>query len=190
MKKHILAACSALALAGVTAAAQTPSPSQPTTSPSAQPAGGTITVEGCLKPATGSASTGAGAATGTTGTPGATGTSGAAAQYMLTDAETKGSGTAAATGTTGGTSAARGAVNEDEYLLRADSASVNLAQHVNHQVEIVGRLAPGAMGGAASPTTGTPGTPGAPTGTRSGSASGHPTLTVTSVKMIAANCKM
>jgi hypothetical protein len=178
MTRHLLGACGALAIAGVTLAAQTPSPSQPPpTSP--QPtasAAGTITVEGCLKPAGASAQTGT---TGTTGTAGA----GAAAQFLLTDAMKKPGGTSGATGTTGTTPpAGASAKDEDEYVLRADSASVNLAQHLNHQVEITGRVAPAAAG---APATGTTGAAGAP---RSG-AGDAPTLTVTAVKMIAATCK-
>jgi hypothetical protein len=177
MTRHFFAACGAVAIASVTLAAQTPSPSQPPpTSP--QPtasAAGSITVEGCLKPATG-------AATGTTGTTGAAGAAGA--QFLLTDAMKKPSGTSGATGTSGTTppaaGARAGAGDDDEYLLRADSASVNLAPHVNHQVEITGRVAPAAS--ASAPATGAAGAP------RSAAAD-PPTLTVTAVKMIAAQCK-
>jgi hypothetical protein len=73
---------------------------------------------------------------------------------------------------------------DDEYLLRAEGASVNLAQHVNHQVELTGRVSPAATSGAAT----TPPATGAAGATRPAS-SDRPTLTVTSIKMIAAECK-
>jgi hypothetical protein len=95
---------------------------------------------------------------------------------MLTDAQMK-SGAGSPTGTTG-TTPSPSRATEDEYTLRAESASVNLAQHVNHQVELTGRVSPAASGGAAPPAAGTP----APSAAR-------PTLTVTSIKMIAAECK-
>ena len=174
MGRHIIAACGALAIAGVTLAAQTPSPSQPPSpAPSAAQAG-TVTIQGCLKPASGSASTGAAGATGTTGT------TGAAAQFLLTDADIK---SGSATGAAGTTGAPRTGAMDDEFVLRPDSASVNLSQHLNHQVEVVGRMAPsGATTGAPTGTTGTTGTAGA-------GAAAKPTLTVTSIKMLAAECK-
>jgi hypothetical protein len=98
-------------------------------------------------------------------------------------------------------------MNDDEYMLRAESSSVNLAQHVNHQVEVTGRV--GSSSGSTSGTTGTgttgtgttgtgttgtgtTGTGTTGTGTTSSSrssSSDHPTLTVTSIKMISAECK-
>ena len=185
MRRHIFAACGALAIASVTMAAQTPSPSQPPPSPQPSAAAGAITVQGCLKPASGSASTGtAGAPTTGAPTTGATGTSGAGAQFILTDAETKsGAGSpTGATGTTGTPSPSRSAAMDDESSLRAESASVNLAQHVNHQVELTGRVSPAAGGASTPPAAGTAGA------TRPAS-SDRPTFTVTSLKMIAAECK-
>jgi hypothetical protein len=89
--------------------------------------------------------------------------------------------------------------DDDEYMLKAESASVNLSQHVNHQVEIVGRVSSSSMGSTSGATTGTTGTTGTGTTgtgtTATGSTSGasrsgdKPTLTVTSIKMISANCK-
>jgi hypothetical protein len=176
MGRHIIAACGALAIAGVTLAAQTPSPSQPPSPAPSAAAAGTVTIQGCLKPASGSASTGA---TGTTGTTGAAG-AGAAAQFLLTDADIK---SGSATGAAGTTGAPRTGAMDDEFVLRPESASVNLSQHLNHQVEVVGRMAPsGATTGAPTGTTGTTGTTGA-------GAAAKPTLTVTSIKMLAAECK-
>ena len=171
MGRHIIAACGALAIAGVTLAAQTPSPSQPPSPAPSAAAAGTVTIQGCLKPASGSASTGA---------AGATGTTGAAPQFLLTDADIKSGSASGAAGTTG---APRTGAMDDEFVLRPDSATVNLSQHLNHQVEVVGRMAPsGATTGAPTGTTGTTGTAGA-------GAAAKPTLTVTSIKMLAAECK-
>ncbi|HVG85861.1 MAG TPA: hypothetical protein VM820_15145 [Vicinamibacterales bacterium] len=171
MGRHIIAACGALAIAGVTLAAQTPSPSQPPSpAPSAAQAG-TVTIQGCLKPASGSASTGA---TGTTGT------TGAAPQFLLTDADIKSGSASGAAGTTG---APRTGAMDDEFVLRPDSATVNLSQHLNHQVEVVGRMA--SSGGTTGAPTGTTGT----TGAAGAGAAAKPTLTVTSIKMLAAECK-
>ena len=171
MGRHIIAACGALAIAGVTLAAQTPSPSQPPSPAPSAAAAGTVTIQGCLKPASGSASTGAAGATG------ATGTTGAAPQFLLTDADIKSGSASGAAGTTG---APRTGAMDDEFVLRPDSATVNLSQHLNHQVEVVGRMAPsGATTGAPTGTTGTAGA----------GAAAKPTLTVTSIKMLAAECK-
>ena len=209
MKRNIFAACGALVIAGFTlSASQTPAPTQPPpgTPPSTPTAaGGTVTVTGCLKPWTGAASSSA-ASTATAGT----------AQYVLTDIDHKSSGmssgstapgsTPSATGTaatgTPGAMAQRGEGGMDhEYLVRADSASVNLSQHVNHKVELTGRVtkADASRTGAAS-TPATPGTPGTPsTGTPSTGtpATGRPqdstkpdkpTLSVSALKMVSATC--
>lgn len=245
MERHFFAACGALAIAGVTLSAQSPTPSTSGSQPSMSQ-GGTITVQGCLKPAagagSGTATTGTSGTAGTTGATGSAGMAGAgSAPYMLTDAEVRsgaGSGMTGGTGTTGtgttgtgttgtgttgtgttgagttgagttgaGAAATRGMNDQDEFMLRAEGASVNLAQHVNHQVEIVGRMSGGGSSmsgtgstGAGTTGTGTTGTTGTgTTGTGAGSTasagaaganrSAAQTLTVTSIKMIAANCK-
>lgn len=101
---------------------------------------------------------------------------------------------------------------EDEYRLEA-AASVNLAQHVNHQVEVTGTVAkvagarstmPGRSTPSGSSTPGSTSTPGASSapgasGSSSGSAgmnqqkstttSDVPTLRVTSLRMISSTCQ-
>ena len=176
MARHIFAACGALAIAGVALSAQSTTPSPSSTAAQPQSAAGTVTIQGCLKP---SASAPMGSTPSGT-TPGATGTSGAGAtQFLLTDAK-MGSGSSSAPSGATGTAGAAGA-KDDEYVLRAESASVNLAAHLNHQIEITGRLA-----SSGSTATGT--TPGA-TGATGTSSTSRQTVTVTAVKMIAAECK-
>ena len=136
---------------------------------------------------------------GSSGTSGATGTG---------TTGTTGTGTTG-TGTTSSSSRMSG--DEDEYLLRAESSSVNLSQHVNHQVEVTGRVTTSGSGSTTSGTsgtgttgtgttgtgttgTGTTGTGTTGTGTTGSTASrsssgDKPTLSVTSIKMIASECK-
>jgi hypothetical protein len=177
MARHIFAACGALAIAGVVLSAQSTTPSPSSTAAQPQAAAGTVTIQGCLKP---NASAPMGSTPSGT-TPGATGTSGAGAatQFLLTDAKMSSGSSSAPSGATGTAGAA--AAKDDEYVLRAESASVNLAPHLNHQIEITGRLA-----SSGSTATGT--TPGA-TGATGTSSTSRQTVTVTAVKMIAAECK-
>lgn len=217
MTRHFYTAAGVVALSGIAFGAQTTSPTQP---PSTTMAGASqqVTVTGCVQSWTQTGST-------TPGTP-----SQSASQSMndirfkLTDAETKDAtmsrggstmpGTTGATGAPGSTGtsgttggAARmgdGAMDHDEYLLRAEGASVNLSQHLNHKVEVTGRVAAsmshagttgtsGSSGSTGSTGTGTTGT--TPRTGESGastmrSAAGNaPVLTVSSIKMIAATCK-
>jgi hypothetical protein len=92
------------------------------------------------------------------------------------------------------TSQAAGAL--DEYTLSADS-SVNLSQHVNRKVEIIGTIAndsatsssttsPGAAPGSTPQDTTNPG---GAMSSRSASSIGTPTLKVTSVRPIASSCQ-
>ncbi len=237
MNSNIFAACGALAIAGITlSASQTPSTSQPGTPSSAQGKGGTVTVTGCLMPYAGSATTSMGTTggTATAGTSGTAGTAGAMAgaggmQYVLTNVEPMGnmanrtgSAGTVAPGTTpqtpGTTTPTPGTMAHPEnaahgrYLLKAEGSSVNLSQHVNHKVEITGRMASmepahGMTGAAGTATTGTASTGSATTGTATtgtattgtgtmgstgrsaGAMDTPPTLTVTALKMIAATCK-
>jgi hypothetical protein len=176
MARNIFAACGALAIAGVALSAQTtPPPSSTAAQP--QSTAGTVTITGCLKP---NASAPMGSTPSGT-TPGATGTSGAGAstQFLLTDAKMS----SGSSSPTGGTTGTAGAAANDEYVLRAESPSVNLASHLNHQIEITGRVASSSSGAAPSTTT-----PPA-TGAAGAGSANRPTVTVTAVKMIAAECK-
>jgi hypothetical protein len=176
---------------------------QTTASPgtSANQAGqGTVTVVGCLKPAEAM-----GGATGTSGST-ATGTSstaGSSDRFMLTNART-GSASSAQTGTSGtttaGTTTAGTTAGTTSTASRPETASGSMASytldgnaselrpHLNHQVEITGRLASaGTAGGStstASPTTST----GTATTAGAGQTSAAQTLRVESVRMIAATC--
>lgn len=217
MRRQIYAAVGVIALSGFAARAQTPAtPQSPSTMQNTQQ----VTVTGCVQSWSGSgSSSSAPSAT----TPAPTGQpSMADVRYRLTDVEKKDSasmgrpgsatpGTAGTTGTTapaGSMSRGEGGMGHDEYLLRADTSSVNLAEHLNHKVEVTGRVAAAmshsTMG--ATGTTGTAGTPGTPgtmgtpgttgttaatTGTTGSSAMGSnsPVLTVSSIKTIASSCK-
>ena len=175
MMKHICAACGALALAGVAIGAQTPTPGQPPkTQPPAtvQPMTGDnpLTVTGCLKPFDPS----------TMGSRPTEETGAAAPEaklFVLTKVEA-----GAAT-----TSSPAGKASES-FILKAGASSVNLAQHVNHTVEVTGSKSDDREKDRPS----TPGTvrPGAPE--PPAAAARHrdrpATLTVTALKMVAASC--
>ena len=77
---------------------------------------------------------------------------------------------------------------QSRYILRAEGSSVNLSQHVNHKVEITGRMA--SMDSSRG-TTGTTGATGTGSASRPAGAmdANPPTLTVTALKMVAATCK-
>ncbi len=76
---------------------------------------------------------------------------------------------------------------QSRYILRAEGSSVNLSQHVNHKVEITGRMA--SMDSSRG-TTGTTGATGTGSASRpAGMDANPPTLTVTSLKMVSATCK-
>lgn len=175
MKHAILGACSALVMAGgLTVSAQTvrpPSP-QPTPSTPARTDSNTITVTGCLQ---GLDATGAPALSPATAT-----------RYLVANIEP-------ATPTSGAEPGERGSAATEatapQYVLMAEP-SVNLAQHVNHKVRLTGKVtAPEPSTLDAMPAD--PPKAGEMPRTRPG---GHdttkalPTLTVSSVTMVAATC--
>jgi hypothetical protein len=160
----------------------------------------TITVTGCLKPADAM-----GGATGTSGTatPGTSSTAGAGGsdRFMLANATTgaaprTGTAETPATGTTPGTprtGTASSSMNasSSSYVLEGNASQ--LRPHLNHQVEITGRLDSSAStGSTARPGTATPTTAGGTTPSPATGSEAHPsaakTLRVESVKMIAATC--
>ncbi len=199
MKIGILAACGALAIAGTmtvsaqqppTTSPQTPTPPTTTTKPmpgqTADKSGAVMTVTGCLKPL----DSVAGAPQITADRPGADrpapggqpqatdrqpadrpaiGTAGAgtAARFALTDVESNDA------------SPAAGKSARKQFVLMADS-NVNLSAHVNHKVEITGK--------SAMPSN--PSVAGKDADRHEGAMNkdAWPTLQVTAVKMIAANC--
>lgn len=192
MTRYIFATLGVV-IAGV-AGAQTPSPSQPATAP--PKADAAITVSGCLKPWTGMGIGTTPAPTPAPATPSAT------ASFILTDVEQKDAPAAMPTPAAGEAGAAMAhAAPREQYLLQA-ATGVNLAPHVNHQIEVTGRIVSMAMNSAATPppsatpeTAGTPGTPGTPGRPAPGMTreDGHKTapqtLSVSAVKMISATCK-
>jgi len=175
MTKHICAACGALALAGVALGAQTPTPSQPpTTQPpaSVQPIRGDnpVTVTGCLKPFDAS----------TMGSRPSEETGAAAAEAKLFVLTKVGAGA-------GTTSSPAGRASES-FILKAGASSVNLAQHVNHTVEVTGSKSDDPEKDRPStPGTVRPGAP-EPPATAAQHRDKPATLTVTALKMVAASC--
>jgi hypothetical protein len=192
MRKVWIGTVAALALA-CTAGVGAQTTAAPATS-SNQADRNTITVTGCLKPADAM-----GGATGTSGstTPGTSSTAGSSSdRFMLANA-TMGSATTASTGTAGttptgtttpttaGTSRTGAApATGSSYML--DGNASELRGHVNHQVEIKGRLDSSASSTASRPST-APGTTATPA-TSTPNASAAQTLRVESVRMIAATC--
>ena len=199
MRNAIFATCSAVAVVGaISLSAQTtpaPSPSSPR-APQAT-AASSITVTGCLKPWDGSAM---GPTTGAT-TPGTTAAT--PAKFLLTNVvdPTAGRSGAPGSGTPGTPTTAPAdrmgaSADAKQYTLTA-SSSVNLAQHLNHQVSVTGTLTPasGSTMGTPGSTTGTmPSRPGDPArpgemGSHAGmGAANAGTITVSSVTMVNATC--
>ena len=189
MRRTILAACVALAFAGLSVAAQTPQPtrpSQPRTSAATTPAPDitTMTLTGCLKPWSGPM---VGAATPTIPDGGRPVMSDP--QYVLTDLDDS----ARKPGGTAETPVPKTPAAHDMYLLKAKDSTINLSQHVNHRVQVTGTVSSdsssrGPSTSSASPSVPTPES-GAPTLRDTVSAAGRPaTLTVSSITMISATC--
>ena len=203
MKKPILIACSVVALAGMTAAAQQPQPQTPPTqqtppdppSPSQRPPDpstpstrpmadmtAATTVTGCLKtwdsramaPATGAGS-GAGSAASSTASA-----SPSASEFVLTNVE-----------------GSRAASGKGSFLLKTSDASVSFAQHLNHKVSVTGTISDAAKGmGRGSDRMSDQPTADKPAADRDASATGRvgaddaklPTLNVTAIKMLSPTC--
>lgn len=210
MIRTTFAACGVFAIVTGVMSAQTPTQTKPTMTPPDRPeTPQTMTLTGCLKPWD---ATTMGAASGV----GETGTSrpDSSPQFVLTNAAyaaapvvgatTPGTSMPSTTGTP-----AMGA--HSTYLLKAQSASVNLAAHVNHKVEVTGTMAievskpmgtgtstapASAAATGASPATGTSTTGTTTTRPSSGDATRHPSgtspvktaFTVTALKMIDKTC--
>jgi hypothetical protein len=196
MKTHLFAAaCSLVAISGLSVAAQQPPtqtpptqqtpPSQPAqrppdpttepvtpaqrpSAPMADIARTATTVTGCLKTWDDKTS--------------AASTTAASGQFVLTGIERAGG-------------ASRGAASS--YLLKSSDPGVSFSQHLNHKVEVTGSLTDSAPGmGTGTSTSGTPAKPQSdkPSTDRDASATGRtddmklPTLNVRSLKMIAPTC--
>jgi hypothetical protein len=167
MRMPIVVASLAVATA---AAAQSPAPPQP---------GAMVTVEGCL-----------------TREP-AGRTSSAPAQYVLTDQQAPA--TPAATSTSGSTSSGATAAGTPAparkmYVLRAESTSVNLANHVNQRVRATGAttgpMTTAPLAGRSPEATPNPAPTGPPgsTGTPFDTAN-VPTLAVTALVALNGRCE-
>lgn len=124
MTRHLIGIAGAFALSGLGLTAQTPAPTQPSAKPSPQPALGAVTLTGCVKPWDGS----------TMGKPpsqpAAAPASPVVRDYVLTNAEPTGAPEK---------TAAPDAQAHSTYLLKTGPA-VDLAQHVNHKVEVAGSV--------------------------------------------------
>lgn len=185
MTSTTIATSAALALASAIAlSAQTPTLPRPTDPKPSQTAPArtddkTMTVAGCLKAWDAAAVT-------TPATPATTGAAGAmAGKYLLTNVVRFG-----AAGSTGTTPPAQvSAAGGTQYVVMAES-NVNLAAHVNHQVQITGTLSDQP---AMSPRPGDapPAKPGE-SSTRPGMGDAMPhqsaTITATAVTMVSATC--
>lgn len=186
MRKILLSSLSAVALAAAAVSAQTPS-APGSTQPSPPATGKPITVTGCLK--SGSSTTGSTTATGNT----------SAAQFMLTNVDAEAGAAAAKPGAPGTPEAGRSGTMpaSKSYALRTPGGSPNLAAHIDHKVSVTGTVStdsdmsdktPGRPG--APETEGRPGSVPSPgTTARPGSDPERmPTLTVTTVRMVATTC--
>ena len=161
------------AVASVAAAAtQTPAPKQP----AAPQPGAMVTVEGCL-----------------TREPGPT-SSTAAFTYVLTDRTAPPPAAGAPSATSGATAAGTPPPARKMYVLRPHSDAVTLDKHLNHTVRVTGAttapmttapLAGRSPEATPNPApTGPPGSTGTPFDT-----SNLPTLTVTTLAMVANSCR-
>ena len=171
-----------------TPSSQTPSTSSPaTTAQSGSTYGSPVTVTGCVQQATGSSA-------------------GAGGGYVLRNSSGRGSSSSSSTASSSTTTSPSASAAGQDVQLMAGSSSVQLADHVGHQVEVTGTYG----SPSASPTSGTTtGTTGSPSGTGTSSASpGRPGSTqpgqstspsasnmttgtsfnVTSVRMLSASC--
>ena len=187
MSRTILAACGVLAIASLTAMAQTPQTARPgqTTPPSGSDS--TLTLTGCLKPWSESMM-GGGAITPNpeSGAPATPTTNAADAQYVLTDIDDS-------SRKPGSTASGSTPNPQVMYLLKPKDPTINLGQHVNHKIQVTGTLSsdstrsgsltPSPMAQprdpAKSPTRDT-----SPT-----SAAGKPaTITVSAITMVSSSC--
>ena len=218
MKKNIVAACGIAALSSLTLAAQQSSQPSTRAGQSGSESGQTVTVTGCLQSWDGSSTVGRSGTTPSRPESSASSSSSAGGQFILTNVQQGGSSDSSSASSTSSTSSpsttaspgssasssSRGA--GQTFILSAGSSGVNLSQHVNHKVTITGTTMSGRSGSSGSGTTDQSGTadrPGSSTspgssaspGSSSASdrgtatpASSMPTLNVTSIKMVSANC--
>lgn len=213
---HFATGCSAFALAGfVTVGAQTPQTSPSTMQQNSRQE---VTAVGCLKADSTMGSMGSQTGSTTGSQTGAASATSAAGRYKLEDAKITASGSASgsmsgqsatgssatgstATGTTGSaTEMDRDKKDMDkkdmDIALMPATSSVNLSEHLNHQVEVRGSWdmsAASSMGSTGS-TTGSTGATTGSTGSTGSSTMGSDrahtakSLRVTSVRMVSSTC--
>ncbi len=181
MTKHVCTVCGAIAIAGMTAMAQTPqpsTPSQPSTQPSSsQPAAQsdtrTVTFTGCL--ARGSAGS-------------TTAASGSSSQFVLNNAQAVSKASTPSSAPAASSAASSAAASS--YILKAQGAGVDLSQHVNHKIQVTGTLdsmSTPRTGSSTSPPSSTdPSRPSDQSSTQGQAAT--PTLNVTAVTMVSSSC--
>ena len=178
MKRVFIATCMAAACAIGLSAQQTATSTMPQ---SGRRMGGPMTVTGCVK---------AGDTSGT---------------YMLTNVQRNDSGMGSGATTTGGAATTTGGSatgqgmgrGMGQIMLSSGAPDVDLSAHVGHKVEVTGTMSGGRgrMGSGAATTTGaasgsttTSEAAGATTTAGQGGSRGTRSMTVTSVKMISADC--
>jgi hypothetical protein len=194
MSRTILAACAGLALASLTAAAQTPPTSSQPQISAPMPAPSdltTMTVTGCLKPWN-AAMTDAGTTTPEAGAPSVGSRD---PQYVLTDVDDSSRKPASSATTPSNTQprSTASSMSHAMYLLKAKDSSVNLSQHVNHKVQVTGSVLSDSslrMPSTTGQTTSIPKPIDPSTTSRdTSSAAGKPaTLTVSALTMVSSSC--
>ncbi len=164
--------------------AQLPAPAAPAPAPPSQP-GAMVTVVGCLTRQNLAPQPGT-APRGTAGTP---------APFVLTDQAPPvvATGSAAGSASSGATASGGQTPGRKMYVLRTESATMDLTEHLNHTVRVTGAttgpLTTAPLAGRspeATPVAGATAPPGA-TGTRFDTAN-LPTLVVTTVTMVSSTC--
>ncbi len=173
----------------------TPSTSSPTTSgdqSTSSSYGSPVTITGCVQRADSSAS----------GTGGSGFVLKSTGSGSSSSSPSSGSPTSSSTPSSTGSPSSPSSTTGQEYQLMAGSSSVQLADHVGHQVEVTGTMGSGASPSSSGTTGSTSGTgtssttpsqpgstqPGQATSPAASSMSAGSTFNVTSVRMVSASC--
>ncbi len=219
MKTTLTACCAVLAAGVITVGAQSPAPQQPTTqqptqSPQTRPQpdrpqtdrarsgqmgeAGTMTVTGCLKTWDGSMKDSSGTADASSAQQGASATP----RYVLTDVSSEGmqqgrsgAGSSASSPARPAAGASSGAASSGDQTLAlmSEGGNVDFSKHVNHKVQLTGKLDAKDQTSQGSPqqsSTGTAGSTGTATTGRSAQSMpmSVPTFNVSALKHVSASC--
>lgn len=207
MKTTLTACCAVLAAGVITVGAQAPAtqPQQPAQSPQTRPQpdraqpgqsaadAGTMTVTGCLKTWDGSMKD----SSGTADSAGATGAAGATAtpRYVLTDVAMEGAqhNHPGAGSASGAASSAASSHAGQTLALMAEDGKVDFKPHINHKVQLTGKLDAkdqSSQGAPQQSSTGTGGSTGTATAGRTAQSMpmSVPTFNVTALKHVSASC--